>query len=47
MDTEGSVGNLEEESLKRKERLKAMKSKLTSGPDKTVDTSVKSVELPK
>lgn len=47
MDSKEQIGSLEEESLKRKERLKALKDKAAIMGNKSDNTVKKSLELPK
>uniref|UniRef100_A0A1E1W961 Cwf18 pre-mRNA splicing factor n=1 Tax=Pectinophora gossypiella TaxID=13191 RepID=A0A1E1W961_PECGO len=47
MDSEGGVGSLEEQALKRKERLKNLKRKNPSNENTTSETSSEGIVLPK
>lgn len=47
MESKEQISSLEEESLKRKERLKALKERATVGGNKSDNTAKKSIELPK
>lgn len=47
MDTAEAVGNLEEQALKRKERLKNLKRKNPNNENSSSDTPTEIVPLPK
>lgn len=47
MDTQESVGSLEEQALKRKERLKNLKRKNPSEESASLNTPTETVPLPK
>lgn len=47
MDTQESIGSLEEQALKRKERLKNLKRKNPSEESASSNTPIEAVPLPK